>query len=722
MIAFNASRFAGLRFASLVMALAALVLAGAGAQQPQPPAGQQAQPTEPLPRFRAGASLVRVDVYPTLDGAPIKDLTAEDFEVLEDGVPQKVEGFEFVQVSAAGPEQARREPNTVREARAMAEDARARIFVVYLDTYFTDIPGSHRIQRSLVNMLNRVVGDDDMFAVMTPDMSARDLSLARRTVTLEGYLSKYWFWGQRGRLYPEDPVEQRYLQCFPERSPGLTCGQGQEPADFYAGVAREMIERRREKRVLDGLVDLSRYLGGLREERKAVITVSNGWLLHRPNPRLQRHSPCAAPPGLGRPGTTPDGRITTDKMRSDFGYSQYDCDTDRQTLANVDNWDTYQQLMDVANGANVSFYPVDARGLAAFDRDINENPVLPPHLEHTLVRSRVESLRTLAENTDGLAVVDTNNLDKGFARIVADLTSYYLLGYYSTNTKLDGKFRKITVRVKRRGADVRARRGYLAPTEEEFEQGRAEMTAAAAAAPPTAVQAALNAIGSSRPGIPMRTSVSYAPVAGAERRAHLWALAELDAGLLKGSEWIAGGEVDVLLAAADGTKLEERTVTLAAGQRSLSVDLGEVDLPEGEILLRTRARPAAGGLPVSDTVRLAQAPDGGAPGIPLVSRRGPTTGIRYVPTADRTFSRTERLRIELPSQAAVTTATAELLDRTGKSLGVPVATSIRKEGALTWATADLTLAPLAAGDYALRLVAGHGGQSWEVVTGFRVAR
>ena len=332
-----------------------------------------------LPRFRGGANLVRVDAYATVKGQPVKDLTAADFEVLEDGVPQKVESFELVQVRAAGPQESRREPNTVREARAMAEDARARIFVIYLDTYFTDIPGSHRIQRPLVKLLDRVVGEDDLFAVMTPDMSARDLALARRTMTTEGYLSRYWFWGQRGRLYPEDPVEQRYLECFPDRSFGTRCraaGQNAEitePNDFYAGVALEMIQRRREKRVLDGLADLARHLGGLRDERKAVITISNGWLLFGPNPTLARIAPCATPPGRGQVGTTPDGRITTDRMRSDYGYSKYDCDTDRQTLANLNNAQDYRDLMDVANANNVTFYPVDARGLTAVDRDINED-------------------------------------------------------------------------------------------------------------------------------------------------------------------------------------------------------------------------------------------------------------------------------------------------------------------------------------------------------------
>src|SRR5207247_1266411 len=75
--------------------------------------------------------------------------------------------------------------------------------------------------------------------------------------------------------------------------------------------------------------------------------------------------------------------------------------------------------------------------------------------------------RTLADATDGLAIVDTNLLDAGLRRIVADLTSYYLLGYYSS-AKLDGKFHTITVRVKRPGVQVRARRGYLAANEADL--------------------------------------------------------------------------------------------------------------------------------------------------------------------------------------------------------------------------------------------------------------
>ena len=89
------------------------------------------------PTFRTGANYVRVDMYASVDGKSIEDLTAEEVEVLEDGVPQKLEGFEHVQVRPAGPQESRREPNTVEQSRQMAAEGRARVFVIFLDTYHT---------------------------------------------------------------------------------------------------------------------------------------------------------------------------------------------------------------------------------------------------------------------------------------------------------------------------------------------------------------------------------------------------------------------------------------------------------------------------------------------------------------------------------------------------------------------------------------------------------
>ena len=154
------------------------------------------------------------------------------------------------------------------------------------------------------------------------------------------------------------------------------------------------------------------------------------------------------------------------------------CETDRVHLAQIDDWEQFRQMLDEANRANASFYPVDPRGLAVFDTPIMRQDVpgaapamVPPAVDAAMLRGRLTSLRTLAEATDGLAIVDSNDLAGGFRRVVADLSSYYLLGYYSTG-KLDGRFHAITVKVKipsdsaagiRTGARTRRSRVVVTP-------------------------------------------------------------------------------------------------------------------------------------------------------------------------------------------------------------------------------------------------------------------
>jgi VWFA-related protein len=710
--------------AALIAGFAILLVAGSirlGAQNAQKQNAQQ-------PTFRAGANFVRVDVYPTIKGAAVRDLVQDDFEILEDGVLQRIESFEYVNVRGGGIETEQHEPSTVAESRQIAETTKGRLFVIFLDTYFVDYAGSHRLQRTLVNFLHRIVGPDDMYAVMTPEMSALDLSFARRTDTIEGYLSKYWFWGQKDRLYPLDPIEQSYVQCYPDDS--------FHPQ--YKNVAKEMILRRHERQVLGALRDLSVYLGGVREERKAVITLTGGWVLFRENPNLTRGGGEGNVPQVG---TTPDGRLVSDAHKHTEGYSMHDCEVDRQHLAMLDDWQFFRDMFDVANRTNVTFYPVNALGLVAFDKDLGTNTVPgeiqalgpaahpgedpntvlvnPMVVDRGMISQRRDNLRALAENTDGLAVVETNDIDKGMKRIVDDLTSYYLLGYNSTNGKLDGRFRKITVRVKRPGVDVRARRGYRAATEKEVEEGRIAQVKQLDSAPPTTMQVALNSLGSARPGIPLHTSVSYAMAGGTTAdatKAHLWALVELDGAVLRQPDWIGGGTVEATLLGTDGTAVTSQSKDLPAGARAAAVDLGEIDAPDGEISVRTRITPKNGGLPYTDTIRLGKVE---SPGRPILLRRGPSTGINFVPTANPQFQRTERVRVDLPLHATQPPV-AEVLDRTGKTLQVPVKTSIRTENGMEWVSAEVTLAPLAPGDYLIRMKAETNGTSQEVITGFRL--
>ena len=157
-----------------------------------------------------------------------------------------------------------------------------------------------------------------------------------------------------------------------------------------------------------------------------------------------------------------------------------------------------RDVFDTANKQNTSIYPVDPRGLAAVEYGINEGVNQTTDRNH--LNASLDTLRTLAGNTDGRAIINRNDLATGMKQIIRDSSGYYLLGYNSTQAPTDGRFHEIKVRVTRRGLDVRARKGYWAFTAAE---------AARAAAPPkpeapAAVSAALNAIAEPERGRPAR--------------------------------------------------------------------------------------------------------------------------------------------------------------------------------------------------------------------------
>src|SRR4026209_850476 len=117
------------------------------------------QPDAQLPGFRAGANLVRADVYVSKDGAALTDLKAEDFVVYEDDKHQQVESFELCTARRPNPQSERVEPTTVRDMRQEVVDA-SRVFTLYFDRYFVDLCGAFRARRPIVETLDRVIGPD----------------------------------------------------------------------------------------------------------------------------------------------------------------------------------------------------------------------------------------------------------------------------------------------------------------------------------------------------------------------------------------------------------------------------------------------------------------------------------------------------------------------------------------------------------------------------------
>lgn len=684
------------RLAAIALAISPAILIAI-----QPP--QQPPPQPPRPTFKAGADFIRVDVFATKDGTPIHDLQKEDFDVLEDGKPQKVETFEHVLVRAAGPRSTRVEPNTVRESQAMATDPRARVFALFLDTHHVTIEGSHNIRRPIVNMLDRVLGQDDLIGVMTPYDSARDLTLARKTTVLEGFLTRNWDWGERDRVgnNTQDMTEEKYRYCF----------AGSE----YGTLAQDLIDRRREKRTLDALRDLIVHLNGLREERKAVLVVTDGWLLYRPDPTLTRlRGDRDTPPGPRPIHVGPDGRVGAGSDPRTGAASAEECNRDRLFLSMIDDERDFRDLMDVANRANVSFYPIDPRGLVVFDTSIGSVRAREGIVADSIrLRGREESIRTMAVATDGLAVVGSNDIDSGLRKLSADLTSYYLLGYYSP-AGTDGKYHAITVRVKRPGVSIRARRGYRAASREEVEATARTSTEASG---PSPVTDALGTLAAARPGVRLHLRAAAEPRESGDT---LSVVGEIDASIR--SEWALGGTALVEIVSKDGRRVASEEATFAPGRTAF---VASVAVPGGltqpSYTIRVRARPLeTGGMAVQDSleVSIAKTADGGVQAQPLILRRGPTTGVEYMPVADPRFRRSDRVRVELALPAGASRVGARLLDRTGKPLPVPV--TIAPSPGTNRATGDLTLAPLAAGDYIIEMSYDVAASTQRVLTAFRL--
>ena len=684
------------------------------AQAQQQPAPQSPQPP---PRFTTETNYVRVDVYPSRGGVPMMDLKAEDFEVLENGVRQKVQAFEHIVISPAGPQTMRVDPNSVRAGEQMAANPRNRVFVIFLDIPHVNVASSHRIKEPLIRLLDRILSSDDLVAVMTTAMTASQITFGRKTEVIADMLRDKWYWGLRHSVQDMDEREMDYFDCFPPTNAEIASGETRSL------IARKMVERRRERLTLDSLRDLVNYLGSVREERKAILAVSDGWLLYKPDSsmtELRKMGRDTEPiPGNEPIGVGPGGKLGVggNNKREGVPVSQTVCDKDRMYLASIDNDDYFRYLLDVANRNNASFYPIDPRGLAVFDSDMG--PERPPTLDvdRANLNSRIETLRTLAENTDGIASVGNNDLDRGLKRIADDLSSYYLLGYYSTNTKLDGQFRKITVRVNQPGVEVRARRGYRAATAEEVKASRG---AAAAPVPDSlkGTSAALSRLARIQPS--QRFTIHVTPVLDAtgSRITAVWVAGEV---LGPREEFARGGKVNVVQKGGPGGASSGGVMAdLKPGERAFLVKLEVSGNGTESVDVDARVTPAGEGTPFSEVVKVTADPKALEP---VMFKRGLATGNRLQPSASFEFSRTERLQLQLPLTGEAKAGSGRFLDRNAQLLQIPVQVGEKQDpDGQRWLTADATLSALGAGDYVVEITVVNGGTEQRVLTPIRVTR
>lgn len=669
--------------------------------QAQQQAGQAQQPT-----FRTGINFVRVDVIASdKSGKAVTDLKPTDFELLEDGQPQAIETFRFINVT--GNPADGETPKAIRsdydeEAEAARDDVR--LFTIFLDDYHVRRGSALGVRKALIDFLQKQVGPSDMVGLMYPLQPVSALRMTRNHDALAAAIGKF-----EGRKYDYTPKND-----FEEQ---------------YAMYPAAVVERIRNQVTLSALEGLATHLGSLREGRKAIILVSEGFTNILP-PQL--NDPVASMPGLGNP------------MR---GNPSAGIDERTAFFANTDLHVDLREVYNTANRNNATIYTLDPRGLSTFEFDISEGVGMQS--DRAMLESSLDTLRVLADQTDGRAIVNRNDLEGGLRQVVRDSSAYYLLGYNSSKAPADGKFHEIKVRIKRPGVQVRARKGYWALTAEEM---KAALEPPKPSAPP-AVTKALAAVeqthrarfirswvGTSR-GENGKTRVTFVwealpPVPGQERAearaVSLVATGSGDRPYFRGPVPAASG-TDGAEGASGGAPAAAPASASGEGASALRRHAGRVtfDAEPGAVQLRIAVQGEGGpggGETLDNDLREFKVPDLTAPqaaiSTPAVFRTGNAREFRELgarqdplPTAAREFRRTERLLIRFEAYgpgSSVPEVTARVLNRAGKAMAeLPVRAPQENS---TYYQLDVPLAGFASGEYLVEVKAkGPEGEALELV-------
>jgi VWFA-related protein len=689
---------------TLAVAIVAGVQLATRAQQQAQTQGQNDQPPA-QPVFRAGINYVRVDVIVSdKNGANVADLKQTDFEVLEDGKPQTVENFKFIKLDGGavptddGPPRAIR--NDDDEEREAARDD-VRLFAIFLDDYHVRKENSIRIRQPIEQFVQTQLGPSDMIGLMYPLESIFSVRMTRNHKAVVAGLEK--FLGRKYDYTPLNDLERQYT--------------------WYPAETQEQIRVRVALSAIRGLIV---HMGTLKEGRKSLIVVSEGF-----SNRL--------PPGINPIGAAPTGTITGREGIVDpvglAGLSGGQADF----AAQIDMEQLLRDVYDEANKNNVSLYTVDPRGLAVSEFDASDGSVALG-TDRQFLNSTIDTLRTLAVETDGRAIVNRNDVAGGMKQIVRDVSAYYLIGYNSSQAPADGKFHEIKVRVKRSGVQVRARKGYWALTAEE----KAMSTRSPKAPIPTAVTAALANVANSSVTSRSRAIRTWVGTSrgenGKTRVTLVWeplprrpgdqpqtegqqpARVAVTAVSSEGAPYFRGRVPDVALASRSSSPSESGNSARGPSQVTF-------DAPPGTMQLRLSVEGANAGV-IDSEVREIVVPDltkaTASLGTPAVFRARTPRELQQmkadpqaVPATTREFSRTDRVFVRVPAYGAGgPSVSVHLLNRTGQQMSeVPVTASTAPA---TDSMFDVPLAGLAPGEYVLEIKAtGEGGEAKELV-GFRV--
>ena len=413
-----------------------VLTAGLCAQTGAPASSAQGQ--APKPTFRVQVDLVTTDVIPR-DGRGnfVADLSKNEFEVFEDGVKQEISSMTMshggrvtnVLAPPAGPMASE---GLILPPKRAVNDVSGRVFVFFVDDLHIQFHNTGRVRELFKKMSKSLLHDGDMFGIISTGSSSISVQMTYDRRRLDEAIEKM----TGSELRPEDIID------------GQAGGNGPTELRYRAHVA------------FSTLNELLQNLEKIHDRRKALVYVSDGYdftpfvdarlgLMDPSSPFLQNHflrdvNQDAKNSGEALPSIHDPG-IQEQLRNGQFGFADLASELGEVTRQ--------------ANRSNVTVYTIDPRGLVA-GTDLDQ-PVDPQQWKD-FIRNSQDSLRVLAEETGGVAIVNQNDFDKGIKRIDAESSDYYILGYYSTNPDLTQRKRKIEIRVTRKGVtDVAQRKEYV---------------------------------------------------------------------------------------------------------------------------------------------------------------------------------------------------------------------------------------------------------------------
>jgi VWFA-related protein len=432
----NTAKFLTAGAFALLLAMGSASRPNAQAQRPAaPPPPAPAQPSAQQPTFRVSVDLITTDLIArdAKSDQFIADLKPEEIEIYEDGVKQQIVSLTLTHggrvYNQLAPPAAPPQEGIILPRNRPTNDAAGRIFLIFIDDLHLQFRETPRTRDLIKRMLRNLIHDGDMFGIVSTGHSSISEQLTYDRQILESAIDRI----AGGGLTPQEIMQ------------GQSGSQGPTELRHRAHVA------------FSTGYELMKNLEKVQNRRKAVIYISSGYDF---DPFVEgRLEEQARRMGisLGNSGSDSgdgNGGPTLEDLRTDPFYMNQRAS---QQLSAGDLIRELAELTRAANRANATIYTIDPRGLIAgpdIDVEVNMQDWM------AFVRQSQDSLRVLAEETGGIAVVNQNDFDKALKRIDNETSDYYVLGYYSTNPDPMRRTRRIEIRTTRQNVNVRGRESY----------------------------------------------------------------------------------------------------------------------------------------------------------------------------------------------------------------------------------------------------------------------